>query len=69
MMLSYIDYVRFFLEEGIVLKCLKNMVKYGEKGFHYDYPVLIIMYYIYIYIYIYIGTQSKCTERWKQLSH
>ena len=30
----------------------------------YTQPVLLV----YIYIYIYIGTQSKCTKRWKQSS-
>ena len=32
-------------------------------------PVIVFSQaYIYIYIYIYIGTQSKCTKRWKQSS-
>ena len=29
---------------------------------------IYIYIYIYLYIYIYIGTQSKCTKRWKQSS-
>ena len=34
----------------------------------YIYMLYIYVIYIYIYIYIYIGTQWKCTKRWKQSS-